>query len=77
MLALRYVPESRADLGHRRFDAAGATTVTAGLLAIVFGIVKAQTWGWGSDKTLGVLGARRRCCWSSSCCSSPAPPRRW
>ncbi len=56
MLALQYVPESRADLGHRRFDAVGATTVTAGLLAIVFGIVKAQPWGWGSPKTLGVLG---------------------
>src|SRR6202167_1870315 len=55
MLALRYVPESRADLGHRRFDAAGATTVTAGLLAIVFGIVKAQAWGWGGSKTIGVL----------------------
>jgi EmrB/QacA subfamily drug resistance transporter len=54
-LAFRYVPESRADLGHNRFDAAGATTVTAGLLAIVFGIVKAQSWGWGSGKTLGVL----------------------
>jgi EmrB/QacA subfamily drug resistance transporter len=56
MLALRYVPESRADLGHRRFDAVGATTVTAGLLSIVFGIVKAQSWGWGSDKTIGALG---------------------
>jgi len=54
-LALRYVPESRADLGHRRFDAFGAGTVTAGLLAIVFGIVKADSWGWGSTKTLGVL----------------------
>ncbi len=54
-LALRFVPESRADLGHRRFDAAGATTVTAGLLALVFGIVKAQSWGWGSGRTLGVL----------------------
>ena len=54
-LAFNYVPESRADLGHNRFDAAGATTVTAGLLAIVFGIVKAQSWGWGSGKTLGVL----------------------
>ncbi len=54
-LALRYVPESHADLGHRRFDAAGATTITAGLLAIVFGIVKAETWGWGSEKTLGVM----------------------
>jgi EmrB/QacA subfamily drug resistance transporter len=54
-LAFNYVPESRADLGHNRFDAAGATTVTAGLLAIVFGIVKAQSWGWGSGRTLGVL----------------------
>ncbi len=55
VLAMRFVPESHADLGHRRFDAAGATTVTAGLLAIVFGIVKAQPWGWGSSKTLGAL----------------------
>jgi EmrB/QacA subfamily drug resistance transporter len=55
-LAYRIVPESHADLGHRRFDAVGATTVTAGLLAIVFGIVKAQAWGWGSTKTIGALG---------------------
>ncbi len=56
-LALRFVPESRADLGHRRFDAAGATVVTAGLLTLVFGIVKAQTWGWGAGRTIGVLCA--------------------
>jgi EmrB/QacA subfamily drug resistance transporter len=56
-LALRFVPESRAELGHRRFDAAGATTVTAGLLALVFGIVKAQSWGWGAGRTIGVLAA--------------------
>jgi EmrB/QacA subfamily drug resistance transporter len=56
LLALRLVPESRADLGHRRFDAAGATTVTAGTLAIVYGIVKAQVWGWGSGKTVLALG---------------------
>jgi EmrB/QacA subfamily drug resistance transporter len=55
-LALRFVPESRAELGHRRFDVLGATTVTAGLLAIVFGIVKAQPWGWGSGRTLAVIG---------------------
>src|SRR5579859_5827221 len=54
-LALRFVPESRAELGHRRFDVLGASTVTAGLLAVVFGIVKAQAWGWGSARTLGVL----------------------
>jgi EmrB/QacA subfamily drug resistance transporter len=57
VMALRYVPESRADLGHRRFDAVGAVTVTAGLLAVVFGIVKAQAWGWGSGRTLGVMGS--------------------
>jgi EmrB/QacA subfamily drug resistance transporter len=56
LLAFRYVPESRADLGHRRFDVLGATTVTAGLLTLVFGIVKAQSWGWGSVSTIAVLG---------------------
>jgi EmrB/QacA subfamily drug resistance transporter len=57
LMALRFVPESHADLGHRRFDALGATTVTGGLLSLVFGIVKAQTWGWGSARTLAALGA--------------------
>lgn len=56
LLAERFVPESRADLGHRTFDVAGATTVTAGLVIIVFSIVKAQAWGWGSGRTLGLLG---------------------
>jgi EmrB/QacA subfamily drug resistance transporter len=56
-MAYRYVPESTADLGHRRFDAAGAATITGGLLVLVFGIVKAQSWGWGSGKTLAVLAA--------------------
>ncbi len=57
LLAQRFVPESRADLGHRTFDLAGATTVTAGLVTIVYAIVKAQAWGWGSTRTLGLLGA--------------------
>ena len=57
VMAYRYVPESVADLGHRRFDAAGAGTITGGLLVLVFGIVKAQSWGWGSGKTLAVLAA--------------------
>jgi EmrB/QacA subfamily drug resistance transporter len=57
VMAYRFVPESTAELGHRRFDAAGAGTITGGLLVLVFGIVKAQTWGWGSTKTLAVLAA--------------------
>jgi len=56
-LAMRFVPESRADLGHRSFDFAGATTITAGLVTLVFGIVKAETWGWGSARVLGILAA--------------------
>jgi EmrB/QacA subfamily drug resistance transporter len=57
LLATRFVPESRADLGHRRFDLAGAVTVTAGLVTLVYGIVEAQAWGWGSTSTIAVLGA--------------------
>jgi len=51
--ALRYVPESRDEEAHRSFDIAGAVTVTAGLVALVYGIVKAQEKGWGSAHTFG------------------------
>ena len=52
-LSLRIVPESKAELGHRSFDIAGAVTVTGGLMALVYAIVDAQQSGWGSGKTLG------------------------
>ena len=51
--SLRYVPESRDEHVHRSFDLAGAVTVTAGLVALVYGIVKAQEKGWGSLHTIG------------------------
>jgi EmrB/QacA subfamily drug resistance transporter len=51
---LRFVPESRGMLSHRRFDVAGAVSVTAGLVLLVYAIVKAQEWGWGSFETLGL-----------------------
>ena len=38
-------------------DVAGAVTVTAGLAAIVFAIVRAPEQGWTSGATLGVAGA--------------------
>ncbi|TML07127.1 MAG: MFS transporter [Actinobacteria bacterium] len=53
--ALRFVPESRDETAHRSFDVAGATTVTSGLVVLVYGIVKAQEYGWGSTRTLGTL----------------------
>jgi EmrB/QacA subfamily drug resistance transporter len=54
-LALRYVAESRIEVEHRSFDLAGAISVTGGLVVLVFAIVKAQTYGWGSPKTIGLL----------------------
>jgi len=49
------VPESRAELGHRRFDAAGAITVTSGLALLVYAISKAPDVGWGSARTILLL----------------------
>jgi EmrB/QacA subfamily drug resistance transporter len=54
--ALRYVPESKDERAHKSFDLAGAVAVTAGLLILVYAIVKAQEKGWGSLHTLGVGG---------------------
>jgi EmrB/QacA subfamily drug resistance transporter len=55
-MALRYVAESRVESARRSFDLAGAVTVTTGLVVLVYAIVKAQSFGWGSARTLG-LGA--------------------
>jgi EmrB/QacA subfamily drug resistance transporter len=52
LLAVRHVPESRAALEHRIADVPGAVTVTAGLIVLVFAIVKAPAWGWDSARTL-------------------------
>jgi EmrB/QacA subfamily drug resistance transporter len=53
ILSLKYVPESKDEKVHRAFDIAGAITVTAGLVALVYGIVKAEEKGWVSAHTLG------------------------
>ena len=54
-LTLRFVPESTADLGHHRFDAAGAVTITSSLALFVYAISKAPDVGWGSAQTILVL----------------------
>jgi len=51
------VPESRAELGHRRFDAAGAVTVTGGLALLVYAISKAPDVGWAAARTIVLLVA--------------------
>jgi EmrB/QacA subfamily drug resistance transporter len=54
VLALRYVPESRVETA-RGFDIAGAVSVTGGLALLVYALVNAQTAGWVSVTTLGLL----------------------
>src|ERR1700753_989965 len=41
----------------RHFDSLGATLVTAGLIALTFGIVRTDTLGWGSAGVLAPLAA--------------------
>ena len=49
------IAESRGDLARRSFDLPGAATVTAGLSALVYALVRATAVGWGSVQTIGVL----------------------
>ena len=54
-LAVRYVSESRVEGIERRFDSAGAISVTASLMLLVYGLTQAPNKGWGSGQTIGVL----------------------
>jgi EmrB/QacA subfamily drug resistance transporter len=54
LLALRFVPNSRAEDEPDTADLAGAVTVTGGLLVLVYGIVKAPAYGWASGRTIGL-----------------------
>jgi Major Facilitator Superfamily len=51
------VRESRADLPNRYFDFAGAATITAGLMLLVYGMTRATQHGWGTPATIGLLTA--------------------
>ncbi|MDX6466465.1 MAG: hypothetical protein QOI27_1505 [Gaiellaceae bacterium] len=56
LLTRAVVRESRVT-GMRGFDAGGATTITASLALLVYGISKAPDVGWGSGRTIGFLVA--------------------
>jgi EmrB/QacA subfamily drug resistance transporter len=55
VLSLRLIPESTDEHAERSFDVAGAVTATGGLMVLVFGIVKAESYGWGSARTIGAF----------------------
>jgi len=49
---LRVIPAAEPSQGTRHFDATGAVLITAGLVAITFGIVRTDTLGWTSTGVL-------------------------
>jgi EmrB/QacA subfamily drug resistance transporter len=55
LLTRRYVAESRLDGVERRFDTAGAVSVTASLMLLVYGLTQAPNKGWASIETIAVL----------------------
>jgi EmrB/QacA subfamily drug resistance transporter len=57
VFGLRVLPASPAHDGPRHFDLSGAVLVTAGLVALTFGIVRTETLGWDSPGALAPLVA--------------------
>ena len=54
LAALRYVPNTLAEHKPESIDIAGAVAVTSGLIVLVYAIVKAQAWGFGSGRVIGM-----------------------
>ena len=55
VLSRGLIPEGRAASAARHFDATGALLVTGGLTALVYGIVRTDTLGWGSTGVIAPL----------------------
>jgi MFS family permease len=55
-LSFRLLPGARAN-ATGRLDVAGAVTVTAALILVVYGIVNGNQAGWASGRTLGFIAA--------------------
>ncbi len=52
----RLVPKHDSEETHSDLDLPGAVTVTAGLMLLVYGLVKAPSYGWTNHTTLLFLG---------------------
>ncbi|MET7645387.1 DHA2 family efflux MFS transporter permease subunit [Streptomyces sp. NPDC005426] len=52
------LPQTKNDAAaDEKFDILGVVLLAVALLALVFGVVKGETWGWTSGGTLGAMGA--------------------
>ncbi len=54
LLVLRETPSSAAASS---FDIPGTVTLSAALFLLIWGLIKGSSYGWGSARTLGFLGA--------------------
>ncbi|WP_063770269.1 MFS transporter [Streptacidiphilus melanogenes] len=54
-IALLAADHASQGTGDRAFDSAGAVLVTGGMLALVYGLVRAPAIGWGSGQTILAL----------------------
>jgi EmrB/QacA subfamily drug resistance transporter len=54
LVGLAVLPESR-DSRSQPMDFPGVTMLSTGLLILIFGVVKAQTWGWGQSSVLALV----------------------
>jgi EmrB/QacA subfamily drug resistance transporter len=57
VLAPRYLSGQRTTQPERHFDFAGATSITASLMVLVYALTQATQDGWGSATTIALLAA--------------------
>src|ERR671936_66928 len=50
-----FLSESTGSAQHRRFDFAGAVSITAGLMVLVYAMTRATQDGWATAETIGLL----------------------
>ncbi|MGW2521575.1 MFS transporter [Streptomyces sp. NPDC001617] len=56
VFGLVVLPQSRNEAASsEKFDVPGVVLLALGLIAVVFGVVKGETWGWTSAGTLGTI----------------------
>ena len=71
-----FIPESPVRTPGR-VDVRGALVLAVGLAAPLLAISRANEWGWGSARTLGLFAFGARRAGRAGSCSSAAPRSRW
>ncbi|MCX4789833.1 MFS transporter [Streptomyces sp. NBC_01221] len=57
LVSAAVLPQSKNSTGRHRFDVVGVVLLALGLLCVIYGVVKGETWGWSSASTLGSVVA--------------------